>query len=208
MNTPWGKAQHIKNIERGVRFVSTAGHGGIMVSKGLAEKKMPASVLRNGIPYGGYYGFEEDIDWRLVVLCLPNICPALGIESYDDFVKESAQDAVFYKHFRPAYLEVCKNARAYMTEYVKTEGVEAVRKRILQYADRFDRTGKRDWAKDVHNAIYSVAEMFRSRGVGSESDREEIFAVGCALIKDGSIRQVNDGQYDVFLPVCMFKEAS
>lgn len=70
MNTPWGKADHVESPVRGVHFVSTPSHGGIMVSKELAERvlsdKARSLNVYGGI-YNGYYCFEEDCEWALVL---------------------------------------------------------------------------------------------------------------------------------------------
>lgn len=65
MNTPWGAAQYQKSIVRGVTFVGTAGHGGVMVSKGFAEKNLSPAAIKRGIVYGGYYAYEEDCDYAI-----------------------------------------------------------------------------------------------------------------------------------------------
>ena len=59
-STIWGAAQSVENLCRGVRLVFTARHGGLLVSKGFAEKHIPQSVLEK-IPFrDNYYQFEED----------------------------------------------------------------------------------------------------------------------------------------------------
>ena len=65
-STIWGAAQSVENLCRGVRLVFTARHGGLLVSKGFAEKHIPQSVLEK-IPFrDNYYQFEEDCDLHLV----------------------------------------------------------------------------------------------------------------------------------------------
>ena len=65
-STIWGAAQSVENLCRGVRLVFTARHGGLLVSKGFAEKHIPQSVLEK-IPFqNSYYQFEEDCDLHLV----------------------------------------------------------------------------------------------------------------------------------------------
>ena len=60
--TPWGKAQSVTTIARGVRWVSTASHGGLGVSEALARKVFTAAALAAGFTQGGYVWFEEDCD--------------------------------------------------------------------------------------------------------------------------------------------------
>lgn len=55
----WGAVQHSTKIIRGLRQVSTAGHGGILVSKKLNEQ-IPAYMRNSDASY------EEDCAW-----CIP-----------------------------------------------------------------------------------------------------------------------------------------
>jgi hypothetical protein len=71
ISTPWGQADSVHNVCRGVRQVSTPGHGGFMISKGYAEKHMRSAALEYGIKYGGYYCYEEDCDWAVCANELP-----------------------------------------------------------------------------------------------------------------------------------------
>lgn len=74
MNTPWGESQHEERIAEGIAMVSTAGHGGILLSQErLAE--MPAS-LRSQPTFNPYprKWFEEDCEIALVILAFPEEC--------------------------------------------------------------------------------------------------------------------------------------
>jgi hypothetical protein len=62
--TPWGKADLVEKITRGINFYNTPGHGGFKVSKGLLSK-MPKQYVN---PDGWY---EEDCEWCKVVLAFP-----------------------------------------------------------------------------------------------------------------------------------------
>ena len=60
-STPWGKAQTAQNIERGVVFYTTAGHGGLAVANGVARRKLTPQARAIGEKRGQYYWFEEDV---------------------------------------------------------------------------------------------------------------------------------------------------
>jgi len=64
-STPWGASQNTTSICRGVSFVSTAGHGGYMVSKGFAKKHLSPAALKRGVSYGGYLCYEEDCEYAI-----------------------------------------------------------------------------------------------------------------------------------------------
>lgn len=83
--TPWGSGQYSKPCGRGIAQVGTAGHGGIRVSQGMAEKGMLPAVLKVAIKQGGYYWFEEDCAYSLVVLSFP--------ERFDEKMLEYAHSA-------------------------------------------------------------------------------------------------------------------
>ena len=57
--SPWGKVQTCDLLCPGVFLVSTASHGGTMVSKEVAAFLSPAAK-RCGFRRGGYLCFEED----------------------------------------------------------------------------------------------------------------------------------------------------
>jgi len=57
--SPWGEVQHCDILYPGVFMVSTAGHGGVMVSKDMTAILSPAAK-KCGERVGGYLCFEED----------------------------------------------------------------------------------------------------------------------------------------------------
>lgn len=57
-STPWGIAQKVQNIARGIRSVSTAGHGGVLVSP--TKNILIPEYMRN--ESGAY---EEDCAWAI-----------------------------------------------------------------------------------------------------------------------------------------------
>ena len=57
--SPWGKVQTCDVLAPGVFLVSTASHGGTMVSKEMAAALSPAA-RKCGFQQGGFLCFEED----------------------------------------------------------------------------------------------------------------------------------------------------
>lgn len=72
-STIWGTAQSVENICRGVRLVSTARHGGLLVSKSFAKKHIPSSVLKKIPLKNSYYQFEQDCNINLVFFFYPQL---------------------------------------------------------------------------------------------------------------------------------------
>lgn len=75
MNTPWGKADQIEPLERGISHVGTPGHGGLMISMGYANKHLSAAARKQGDAYGGYLAYEEDSQWMIPMFELRHLWP-------------------------------------------------------------------------------------------------------------------------------------
>ena len=56
----WGSVQHCNKLIPGVYSVSTAGHGGILVHKNVADLVLSYEALKSGDFENGYYHYEED----------------------------------------------------------------------------------------------------------------------------------------------------
>jgi hypothetical protein len=69
METPWGCADHVTRVCPGVQCVSTPGHGGYAVLPTVVAT-WPAG-LREYVPFAGPGWYEEDCDWAIVVLAMP-----------------------------------------------------------------------------------------------------------------------------------------
>ena len=65
--SPWGEVQQCRPICAGVYTVSTAGHGGIMVLREVAERIFTKEAQECGFLEGGYLCFEEDCDAAVAI---------------------------------------------------------------------------------------------------------------------------------------------
>jgi hypothetical protein len=77
-STPWGPAQSVLEIARGVRWVHTAGHGGLGVASGLARKQLTPAARRHGALMGGYFWYEEDVAFMIPLFEVPAWSVALS----------------------------------------------------------------------------------------------------------------------------------
>ena len=59
MRTPWGDAQDVIDVAEGIKWVSTASHGGYKL-----DRKRNAQVNEVWRQAGGWY--EEDCDWAKI----------------------------------------------------------------------------------------------------------------------------------------------
>jgi hypothetical protein len=101
-STPWGAAQTVDEIARGVRWVSTPGHGGLGVASGVARKLLSPAARRIGELKGGYYWYEEDVAFIVPLFEVPEwsgaLARATGGRSYtkDQLEKEIRQQLPEY----------------------------------------------------------------------------------------------------------------
>lgn len=70
MNSPWGHVQSQKTIAPGITWVSTASHGGYLLSPDRTKEL--ESLLPGAKSWAGPGAYEEDCDWCLVVLAYPH----------------------------------------------------------------------------------------------------------------------------------------
>jgi hypothetical protein len=86
MNTPWGYADYVKNLDGSYNgesvvlddlvTVSTPSHGGIGIKKGEAADAVLSNYAKCiAINEGSYYWFEEDCNWAIVILEFENKVP-------------------------------------------------------------------------------------------------------------------------------------
>ena len=77
IETPWGAAQHVREVAPGITRYDTASHGGYhLSSERVAEMPEP---LRKFQPWAGPNWYEEDCDWAVVALAFPQFFPADAI---------------------------------------------------------------------------------------------------------------------------------
>jgi len=67
--TPWGKADKVWDVRRGVWVIKTPTHGGIAVHKELTAALSPAAAHRAQV-LGDYLFYERDYDWAIPVFDL------------------------------------------------------------------------------------------------------------------------------------------
>jgi len=93
-SSPWGTITHVTQHERGISTVSTAGHGGIRIAFGYAEKHLSKQALSRGIIQGKYYFFEEDCLYAIPLWELPFLWSSLWPNQSHDQVKENLLFAI------------------------------------------------------------------------------------------------------------------
>ncbi len=86
MHTPWGESQQTDTIAPGITRVSTASHGGFIIS---AERRaaMP-DTLREFSTFAGGNAYEEDCDAAIVIAAFPQHFSAAQVASAVSAIKD------------------------------------------------------------------------------------------------------------------------
>jgi hypothetical protein len=78
INGHWGPAQHVREIADGIKLVSTASHGGYILSINRFSDMLPE--LRHA-SFTNDQCFEEDCSWCAVCLMWPEYFPETALQS-------------------------------------------------------------------------------------------------------------------------------
>ena len=109
-NTPWGRAQYSQQLTRGVVFYGTAGHGGLSVSMGWAEKNITPHARYLGECWGGKLWYEEDCACTIVLFEHPELLKAMnGLEPEVERLEASVRQW-HPKYFDKEYQEAAAKA--------------------------------------------------------------------------------------------------
>lgn len=127
--TPWGASQDAYKLMTGLIWYGTAGHGGLYVSKALADKKLSPNARAEGIKYAGAYWYEEDVQWVIPFYENP------------EWLKLAVEKRVFSSE--PSKEEMKSSIERWMPDYFKAqkEGIvefKALKQGDLIYFDRAD----------------------------------------------------------------------
>lgn len=117
--TPWGASQTTHKVMNGLTWYSTAGHGGLCVSKGLADKKLSPNARAEGIKYAGSYWYEEDCQW-----CIP-------MYENPDWLKLMLERKIF--SYVPTMDELKSRIERYFPDYFG--GMTNVGNEVLDFKD-------------------------------------------------------------------------
>ena len=121
--SPWGAVQHETKFARGLSKIYTASHGGIKVSKNLAEKYplLMEVITKSGFSFyqNGYYYFEEDCDYVFPTIIF---CDIIYEKKDSTYFREMYPTIEYFKK------QLFASAWNYMPEivekYYTKEGVE------------------------------------------------------------------------------------
>lgn len=108
--SPWGGIQYSVVIARGMKAVSTAGHGGYMVTEKFAEKYLSEPCKKRALTYSNYLCFEEDCAWAI-----------LAFDVFEHFGDKMKSEKVTLEEYREGLIQTLS---LYYADYLLEMGVE------------------------------------------------------------------------------------
>lgn len=119
--SPWGGIQHSDVVVRGLKAVSTAGHGGYMVTKNFANKHLSDACIKLGDEYGNYLCYEEDCAWAI-----------LAYDIADTFGDRMKREDVSLEDYKQSLI---RTLSCYYPQYLINIGVKPSEKEYNVYLD-------------------------------------------------------------------------
>ncbi len=107
--TIWGEIQTSHQLAVGVIDVTTAGHGGIIVDKSVADKYLSSEAKKVADFKNGCYHFEEDCDWAIFAFENPTIVPQQWLQYIENSLNR----------WNPDYIENAKKSGNYEKRLLK-----------------------------------------------------------------------------------------
>ncbi len=121
--SPWGEVQHCETLCAGAYQVSTASHGGVMVSAEIVNDALSPAARKCGFQEGGYLCFEEDCDAPVALRELMD--KGLFKAPVNDHFKPGEYSQVIDRSLRSCHTE-------YWAAYVKGQHKPSVKDRLAE----------------------------------------------------------------------------
>ena len=165
MQTPWGPAQTARHLAPAIGWVTTAGHGGCVISRSRLEL-IPEALRRDRNPPGeGIFSevfFEEDVEWCRIFVAFEAELLESGDEHtvrcireghHTDTLRENYPDA-YEAHFGVTLLPGQSRAKDERAFYAEHSG------------DLIVSTAFGDWHANVPDGMVGVVARVGGRGTG------------------------------------------
>lgn len=176
--SPWGQIQHSVILKRGFRCVSTAGHGGIMVTMHAAEKHLSETARKFGERYGNYLCYEED--------CLMSIPIFENVDIRSKFSNTKDEQIIkSLSYYYPEYL---------LERGIPFDGDEEVKEKYL--------------AKKKKEEEERMEKMIEADTISSVDIVLETRFPDCLLVttKDNNIHLIQKGEFSLENPPKLLSE--
>lgn len=212
-NSTWGEVQYCTTIAKGIYDVSTAGHGGVIISAELAPHILSHEALEKGYFDNGYYCYEEDCDASIPlrelfdkrILTPTNVYftqrrvrsndASIGFISYDE--ANDSEKANFYEEWNglinrslgtwnPEYWEARKQAQEQIEKVVenKTENTD-----LASVLDQTELGGAKTRFRNNVAAIKLVNKLYAENRNATDEERKVL----AKFVGWGGLAQAFDG---------------
>lgn len=108
MHTPWGQSHTTDRYAPGFVSVDTSSHGGFRLSETFADAVGLSEAARNAATYhwkGHAYWYEEDCDWNVLTIELPQYADKMFAYMDDSARKDPrAYSLLVLSQYKPEYL--------------------------------------------------------------------------------------------------------
>lgn len=161
MHTPWGPAQTARHLAPAIGWVTTAGHGGCVISRSRLELMPEHLRLDGSLPGDGLF-FEEDVEWCRVFVAFE----AELLESSDEHTVKCIREGHHTDSLREYYPD------AYEAHFGVTllPGQSRVKDERAFYAEHADdlivSSAFGDWHANVPQGMVGVVARVGGRGHG------------------------------------------
>lgn len=181
IQTYWGEAQTSKEIEDGVVWYTTAGHGGLGVASNVAKRKLSKQALEQGTLWKNAYWYEEDCLYAIPFYEHPEWAKKLGgLQSKDQYEKEIIR-------WCPEYFKKAKTASKFTQGFEKFfnlgyEGAIALEGLLHKY-----NVGLSDLGLSVKQDALNLAKREILTGSGSKYNIH--------TVEQGILKNMESGSY-------------
>lgn len=94
MHTPWGVALDTQQLEEGVFWVETAGHGGLLIEAAQAKAMLSEQARQIGRSWHDFIAFEQEHDMMVVFYEHPEWYPW----AEEELTEKLAEDSIRQHH--------------------------------------------------------------------------------------------------------------
>ncbi len=130
MNSPWGKVDFKETIQRGIHWVNTPGHGGLMIATGVARKLLSEAARKQGTTFGGYLAYEEDCQYAVALYELSKL--GITLRKRADVSSEAQEE------------NLLKTISSWNADYLIERGITPTQPEYDNYLDRQEQQKLRD----------------------------------------------------------------
>lgn len=161
-NSLWDEVEHCTTIANGIYSVTTAGHGGLMISAELAPHILSPEALKIGDRDGGYYCYEED-----AAECIPLR------ELYDKGILKPTDD-YFTHYIIPSELPEAKDGRISFNKATESEKAAFIKRWNKSIDESLARWNGEYWQAHEQTEVHEEKEGGENTDLNSVFDQSEL----------------------------------